>query len=131
MKKFIKAKLAGMLMLILLLALLLMHIAILAGILPFNIVWGGNFEFGTEMLKMEIFALFITILFIITTYLKLKAIKTHRNAKMINIGLWIMFFYFTLNIIGNLLSKTPTEMMIFIPLTVLLSLLTLRLIIES
>lgn len=131
MKNLISASAAGTVVLILLAGLLLLHIFILAGVISFDLVWGGNIEYKHEMIRLEIFALVTTVLFILITSYKLKYLKYKRNSKLINLGIWIMFIYFTLNIVGNILAKTGAERQIFIPVSILLSLFSFRLVLEK
>lgn len=126
MKKLISVKVAGMVILVLLSGLLLLHVFILAGIISFDLVWGGNIEYKYEMIRLEIVALITTILFMIVTIYKLKFLKQKKNSKLINIGAWIMFSYFTLNVVGNILAKTGAERQIFIPISILLSVFSFR-----
>jgi hypothetical protein len=131
MIKIVSAKTAGTVILILLAGLLILHIFILAGILSFDLVWGGNIEFKSDMIKLELVALITTLLFLMTTTYKLKYLRKEMNSNIINIGIWIMFIYFTLNIVGNLVAKTGGERMIFTPVSILLSLFSLRLALEK
>lgn len=127
MKMIISAKTAGTSILILLAGLLLLHIFILAGIVSFELVWGGNISDKNEMISLEIFALLTTFLFGVITLLKLKNITKGKQSRIINMGVWIMFAYFTVNIIGNFLARSNEERLIFIPVSIILAILSFSL----
>ena len=131
MKKIIGAKLAGRILMISMVGLIVMHLLILFQVIPCQMVWGGQIEDTTSLLLFETVALVVTILFLITIGLKIGYIRTQGLKKVAHIGVWIMFIYFVLNIIGNLTSSSAIEIMIFTPITVVLSLLSLRLAVEK
>jgi len=127
MRRLISAKTAGIIVLLLLLGLLILHIFILMGIISFDLVWGGNIETRAAMINLEVVALITTSLFLLITIYQIKFLYKKIHSRLINIAIWIMFVYFTLNIIGNLAANTGAERMIFTPATILLSLFPLRL----
>jgi hypothetical protein len=130
MKKLISAKLAGKIMLVLMSALIIFHLLILFKIIPSDIVWGGKIENSeTGLVFTELISLIITLIFMIIIAAKIK--NPLKYKKLINIEVWIIFIYFVLNIFGNLASESPIEKLIFIPLTLILSFLALRLAIEK
>lgn len=131
MKELISARSAGIIVIILLVGLLILHTFILAGIISFKIVWGGNIEYKQDMIKLEIVALITTFLFLVVTLIKLKLLKKNLKSRLSNLSVWIMFIYFTLNIIGNILAKTGAERQIFIPISIILALFSLRLALEK
>lgn len=130
-KNIISAKLAGDVLIISMVAMIIVHILVLFQVIPYRMVWGGQIKDTTSLLLFETVALIVTVLFLITVALRIGCIKTHRMKKAARIGVWIMFIYFVLNTIGNLASSAATETIIFTPVTIVLSLLTLRLAIEK
>ncbi len=54
-------------------------------------------------------------------------LKWRINQVVIRIGLWAMFVLFFINTIGNLFSINELEKLIFTPVTLVLSLFSLRL----
>lgn len=131
MKRLINAKTAATVIIIVLLLLFLMNIGILSGLLPFTMVWGGNVASRSDMIMLELITIFVLILFIVITVIKLKNLEKQTKSKISNIGLWIMFIYFSFNIIGNLAAKTSTETLIFTPVSIILALFSFRLILEK
>ena len=55
----------------------------------------------------------------------------NKSQKIINIFLWILFLWFLFNIIGNMMSASTLENMLFIPVSAILSLMSLRLALEK
>jgi hypothetical protein len=113
-------KIISTILLICLSLLAIFHIFVMTKIIPSNIVWGGQISSG-DFLIMEIISLIVTILFILIVLIKSDYIKASTKIKKIaHIGIWIMTFYFGLNIITNLFAQTITEKVIFIPLSIIL-----------
>ncbi len=103
--KLVNAKTAVIVIIIALILLLMMNIGILTGLFPYSMVWGGNIDSSSEMIEMELITIFVILLFLVITFLKLRNLGSDRNQKIINFGLWLMFAYFTLNIVGNLAAE--------------------------
>ena len=132
MKKLISIRLAGNIILTILSLLIVMHLLILIKILPSDFVWGGQVNnMQSNLFILEIIAVAVTLIFIFFTAVKTDYIKIVKLKILINIGTWLMFIYFILNIIGNLTSTVTLEKMIFTPVTIILALLTFRLAIEK
>lgn len=132
MKRLLSVRLAGNTTLIILFLLLLLHILILLKFIPSDFVWGGQLnDAQSNMFTFEIIALIVTIVFIFLTTVRTGYIKITKFKLVISIGIWFMFAYFVLNTIGNLASNVSMEKLIFTPITILLSLCTLRLAISE
>ena len=84
-----------------------------------------------NLVLLETTALIVTLLFALIIAAKVGYVRLPRLRKVVNIGAWIVFAYFTLNIIGNLASSASFEKLIFTPISVLLSVLALRLAVEK
>jgi len=108
--------------------IIIYHVLIITGVLPQEAVWGNRIIDTEKLIQMEILAIVIMLLFISIVILKLRY-KNHFKA--INILLWIVFSYSVLNIIGNILSGSQLEKIIFIPVTIIQSLLLLRIGVEK
>jgi len=132
MKKLISINLAGNLLLIALGLLIIFHILVLLHIVPADIVWGGqNKGSATNLLTLEIIALFVTLVFVIFIAAKMNYIKAGKFKTAVNIGVWIIFVFLILNTVGNLASAVSFENMIFAPITLGLAFCALRLAIEK
>ncbi|MCJ8013520.1 hypothetical protein MUG84_17475 [Paenibacillus sp. KQZ6P-2] len=131
MEKLISARLSGNILVISLVLLVIFHILILLRIVPYETVWGGQIVDSSSLMILECIALFLTIMFILVISIKIGYIKTKRFMKANNIGIWIMFGYFSLNTIGNFASVVSVEKMILAPITILMTLLAFRLALEK
>ena len=85
------------------------HLFIILKLIPYNIAWGGRLKNDNEMYVFETISIFINLILISILLFKGKYLKFHFNEKVLNIMLWIYFFIFSLNTIGNMLAKTNFE----------------------
>ena len=132
MKKLISAKLAANILLTVITLLLIFHVLIILGILPYSIIWGGQIDGSQEnLILLELIAIIILILFMIVIASKIGYSGILKSEKIATIGMWILFAYFLLNTLGNIASDVPLENYVFAPLTIILALLSLRLAIEK
>lgn len=126
MKLKLNTKIAGIGLLFLLSATLVLHLLIIVGIVPYQIFWGGQLENdAANMLMMEILAVAVLALF--TGIAILNTYHPSKYRKLAKIGIWIVFAYFLLNTAGNLSSEQIIEKTVLAPVTFLMSLLSLRL----
>ena len=131
MKQWIPFRLAGNLLLVAFGLLLIFHLLIMAGVVPSEIVWGGQIgASATNFWVLEIFALVTTVIFALIVAAKMNYILAGRYRRAITIGLWLVFAYLALNTIGNLASGVTVEKLLFTPVTVVLALCALRLALE-
>lgn len=132
MKRLISANLAGNILLIFMGLLVVFHILILLGVMPANIIWGGQFEDrSNEFIIVEVVSLLLTLAFAIIIAAKTGYIKAGNFGKIVSIGMWVIFAYFILNTIGNFASGVAAENWFFAPITIALAVLALRLAIEQ
>ncbi len=131
MKNLISFKLAGTLTITIIVLLIIFHILLLLGVVPSDIVWGGKAADKALLIKLEIFSLVTSFIILAVICAKLQQNINVKFRKVINVGIWIIFGYFLLNIVGNLASGVTTEKLIFTPITIILSVLLFRLAIEK
>lgn len=88
--------------------LLLLHLAVIAGLLPADMVWGGQYPAGPQLVKMEILASVITIFFglIVANYGELLRIFPGSLSK---IGMYLLVGLFLLSVLGSATSAHPIE----------------------
>ncbi len=122
---------AANIILALLLCVLVFHILVLAGIIPFNIVWGGRLESMSQMYVFEMVSLIINLIIMSVVGMKAGYIKAHLNKKVVNAILWFLVVLFLLNTVGNVVSLSALEAIIFTPLTLISALLFYRMAIEE
>lgn len=103
------------------------HILVLLKVVPYKIVWGGRLKTDTEMYRFECVSLLVNALFLTIVLIKAKYLNVVVADTVLTISFWGMAVLFLLNSVGNLLSKSKWERIIFTPLTILLTVLTILL----
>ena len=98
------------------------HIGIIVKLIPYDIAWGGRLANDQEMYIFETISVFINLFLISVLLIKGNYLKVQVNGKVINAVLWIFFFLFILNTVGNILAKTTFEKL-FAVLTLLSAIL--------
>ena len=130
MKKVISKKTAGNILIGSLVFLLFFHLLVILKVLPGNIVWGGTLD-ENIVIKYEIIALIITVFLLFNAIVKAGYINNNILKKITKVIIWFMVVYFAFMIFGNLVAKTLTEKIIFIPLSALMFVSSLRLALEN
>lgn len=118
---------AGNALLLLFGLLFIFHLLVLFEAIPYDIVWAGKIKGRRYLRKMESISLLVLGLAAMIVSLRMGYINFFKNPDVINIGMWILFAFFTLNTIGNLTAKSPIEKYGFGMLTIMMALLALRL----
>jgi len=126
MKKLLPLQIAVYGVLGILSFIIVFHLLVIVGLIPFDIIWGGNISEKTEMYAMEAISIAVNMvmLFIVSVYSGI--IKLNISHKLIIGAVWVMFVFFLLNTLGNLLAKKTIETYIFTPLTCILSIFCYR-----
>lgn len=130
MKNLITRHFATNALLIIFSLVLIFHVLVLLGIIPFGIVWGGRLKSNEEMIPFEITSILLNALMLVIVAIHADILQWNINRRVIKVALWIMVGLFFINTIGNIFSKSQMEQVIFTPLTLLLSVFSLRLAIE-
>ena len=103
------------------------HLLVLTGVIPFQIVWGGRLTDSSSMIVFELVSIVINVLMLLVVGVHTGVLRLKLNRKVTTSVLWGMVVLFLLNTVGNLFSNSQTEKLIFTPLTFVLGLLSLRL----
>jgi hypothetical protein len=114
-------------LLIILSLFVIFHLLILLRVIPFEMVWGGRLKNASQMLSFETVSIVINLIMLAGVGVYAGILQLKINQIVIKAGFGIMFVLFLLNTIGNLSSENEWEKMVFTPLTLLLSLFSLRL----
>lgn len=126
-QQMLSARLAANILLISLGLLALFHGLVMLGVLPPNIVWGGQAgESPADLLVLETIALVVIALFAWIIAAKAGYVQVRRFRRGIIIGVWLVFAFLLLNTVGNLASGVTAEKLIFTPITLLLALCAYR-----
>ena len=126
MKKILPLSIAVSCAIIILSCIIIFHISVIAGIIPFDIVWGGNLSDKSQLYTMEAVSIAINAIMLFIILIYCGAIKININRKIIIGAIWFMFGLFLLNTLGNLMAKNVLETYIFTPLTLILSICCFR-----
>ncbi len=103
------------------------HLLILSGIIPFDMVWGGRLKSASEMVAFEVPSIALNLLFVVIILLIAGYIPSPLSPKVLRVVAWIMTGFFMLNTLGNLVSNSGLERIIFTPVTILLAACSYRL----
>jgi len=102
-------RIAIKIMLWLIAAITIFHMAILFKLIPYEITWGGRLKSDAEMYVFESISLAINFFLVFVLLIKGEYVKQILPLKMVNIVLWAFLVLFILNTIGNLVAKTNFE----------------------
>lgn len=127
MRSLISVHTAARGMIIILSLIIIFHVLVLTGIIPYKIVWGGRLESTTDMIRFEVVSIGINLLMLATAANKSGYLNWGKSKQWVRIGLWIMVVLFSINTLGNLVAINIWEKIIFTPLTLLLAFFSLRL----
>jgi hypothetical protein len=97
------------LMLFLLSIVTVFHLCIIVKFIPYDITWGGRLKNDNVMYVFETISIFVNLFLISILLIKGNYLKIRLNEKGINIVLWVFFFIFILNTIGNVVANTNLE----------------------
>jgi hypothetical protein len=116
---------AARILLVMLAMLAVFHLLVMLHVIPSDMVWGGRGESGTAG-RLETIGVTVTVLFMLITAMRAGFLWPGRLRRTVKVAMWVVFVYFTLNIIGNVTSVSTAEKAIFIPASVIMALLALR-----
>jgi hypothetical protein len=102
---------------------ILFHVLILCGVIPYDIVWGGRLTSPAQMQRLEVVSLLLNLLMLAVVSVRAGFMGKGMPPRVTTVALWAMCGLFALNTVGNLLSQNELEQIIFTPLTAVLSLL--------
>lgn len=130
MKRIISFKTAVSATVILLLLVTLFNLCVLVGLIPYTMVWGGRLEGQEQMVVFELVSILINLFCLVVVLVKARRFLS-RVGKAADIVVWLLPVLYFFGILGNAASTSATERALFVPLTVLLFVLTLRIALEK
>ncbi|MCE3229576.1 MAG: hypothetical protein K0S32_4127 [Bacteroidetes bacterium] len=98
------------LFLFLLSLVMVFHLLVLTQVISYTIVWAGKLNSVEEMIAFESVSMIINAILMFTLTMRLKNLKRGSVNKVVNGILWAFVILFILNTIGNLFSKSKTEL---------------------
>ncbi len=107
-------------------AVLVFQFLILFSVIPYDITWGGRLKSYEDMLVFVSIAILINALFLFVLLIKAGYVKTKVSNAFINAVLWTMVIVFALNTVGNLFAISPLERYVATPITLILSVLSYK-----
>ena len=108
--------------------IIVFHLLIVAGIIPYTIVWGGRLNSTAEMLQFEAISIGINLMVLAAFAAEGGWIRKLLPYNLKTILLWGLFGLFVANTVANLFSVTSFEKILFTPITFLFALWTYRVI---
>ena len=117
----------GWAMILLLLALSVFHLLVIAGVAPREMVWGGGAGGGERTLFLEAIGILVSLGMASVAAAWIGLFAAVLPTWLLRALLWLIFAYFLMNTTANLASSSPEERAVFTPLSIVLSLLALRL----
>ena len=129
--KIINIRFAANLMLVMLSCVVVFHLLVLSGAIPYNFVWGGRLESTSQMYSFEVVSIIINLVVIAIVGMKVEYIKPFIPKRAVTFLLWGLAILFALNTVGNIFSKTTLETILFTPFTLISAVLCYRMAIEA
>lgn len=115
-------------MLLLPACIIIFHLLIVVGLIPYSIVWGGRLRSSAEMLKFESISIGINLFVMLVVAAEAGYVRQFMPKRIMTILLWGLFGLFVANTIANVFSVTSFEKIVFTPLTLVFALFTYRII---
>lgn len=97
------------------------HLGVLTGILPQEMVWGSRIKSRKQLYNLGGVSLLANLFFLWVVLQAGGFVSLVFNILVLRIVLWLMTALFALNVLGNLSSPNKTERLIFTPLALLLA----------
>ena len=129
--KRISIRIAASLMLLMLSCVVVFHLFVLSGAIPYSVVWGGRLENASQMYLFEAVSITVNLAVIAIVGMKAGYIKPFIPKRVVTFLLWILVILFALNTLGNIFSKNALEVVLFTPLTLISTILCYRMAIDN
>lgn len=130
MKKIIPFKSAVTATIAILFLVTVFQLCVMVGLLPYDMVWGGRIKNSEEMVGLVMVSILINMFS--ATVVLIKANRFLPKLKSIaNLLIFLLPVLYFFGIIGNAMSTSAIERAIFVPITIVLFILTLRIALEK
>jgi len=98
------------------------QLLVAVGVIPISILWGGRQTELTLALRLtSVVAALILSVFVYVIRSRAGLMGTVPPSTAVRVGAWVMTAYLALNTLGNFVSVSPVEKLLFGPLTILLT----------
>lgn len=108
-------------------AILVFHLLIVTGVVPYEYVWSGRLQNQQQMLRFETVSILITLWSLLIVLLRSGLTRIPVPDLLITVNLWALSGLFILNTLGNLMARTSHETLVFTPVTAIIALALIRL----
>ena len=126
-RRLVSERFAANAMLLILALVVVFHVLVITGVIPFEVVWGGRLGSQSQMIVFESVSLFLNLIMFVAVAIQAGRLKVKINRTITTLVLWLMTFLFLVNTLGNIFSANQVERIIFTPLTAALCMLSFRL----
>ena len=107
------------------------HLLIFTEQIPYDKVWAGKLNSVEEMKSFETASILINLLMLVVLSIKYRQVNRGVKNKVIDVLIWIFAFFFALNTVGNLFSKSTAELILGTLVTLTSSILCLVIVINK
>lgn len=118
-------KAAGVAFIILSMVMVVVHLLIIFGVLPFTIIWGGSIQDVGQLYPMEVVAISVLIAFAVIQAKQSRILKIKGKPLIWKILSIVVLLYLILNTLGNFASGVKVEKILFGSITLIMVLLSL------
>jgi len=130
MKKLIPFHKAVKISVIIMVAVTLFNLLVIVGVFPYSMVWGGRLQSKEEMVVFELISIATNVLCVVLILGKSKWMLSSYY-KLFNVLIWLLPPLNLLGIMGNMASTSNIERALFVPVTIVMFVLTLRIALEK
>ncbi len=106
------------------------NFSVMLNLVPYDIVWGGRLTSKEEMIRFELVSILLNIFSGLLVMIKAGYLMP-RMRRRVNVIIWILPLLNFLGILGNAASKSDTERAMFLPVAIVMFILTLRIALEK
>ncbi len=103
------------------------HALIITQVIPYANVWGGRLKSLTDMYRFETVSVLMQLAFPPLAWLRYRRAGSKTLQKVLSFVFYGMFGLLLLNTLGNIVSTSRMEAIIFTPMTFIMSFVALRL----
>lgn len=127
MNRIISERKAATILVVMFAAGVVFHIVALLGFVPRDMLWGGRLKTAEEFYVFEAVSFTLNAAMLFFAVVRAKMVQVSLSARFLRIVFVVMFLLFAANTVGNLMAVNIWERIIFTPVTLIASLLSLRL----
>ncbi|WP_416866992.1 MAG: hypothetical protein ACMVP2_05550 [Imperialibacter sp.] len=117
-------------MIALLSLVLVYHLTIITGLIPYEATWGGRLQNREQMLRFETVSIVVNLFILTVILMKGGYLKLKLPTMVLKVFLWAFAVLFAFNTAGNLASTSMLELIIFTPLTAVSAVFCARMAVE-